>query len=66
MSAVRARVVFLGSPDFAVPSLRVLHREHTIAWVVTQPARPAGRGRRVEVTAVHAAATALGLPVFTY
>lgn len=61
-----ARVVFLGSPDFAVPSLQRLQSAHLVELVVTQPDRPAGRGRHLEPTPVHDAARALGLPILTY
>jgi len=60
------RIVFMGSPAFAVPSLRALHDAgHVIAAVYTQPPRPAGRGKALQKTAVHVAAEELGLPVFT-
>jgi len=59
-------VVFLGSPAFAVPSLRALASDarFTIPLVVTQPDRPAGRGRQPRPPAVKEAALELGLPVF--
>lgn len=59
------RVVFFGSPDFAVPSLRRLAAmaEIDLALVVTQPDRPSGRGRRLDRSAVAKAAEDLGLPV---
>jgi methionyl-tRNA formyltransferase len=57
------RVVFLGSPEFAVPCLRALHAEHEVALVVSQPDKPAGRGGKLTAPAVKAAAGALGLPV---
>jgi methionyl-tRNA formyltransferase len=60
------RVAFLGSPDFAVPSLRALAAERQVALVVTQPDRPAGRGRHPEPTAVRRAAGELGLEVVTW
>ena len=60
------RVAFLGSPAFAVPSLDALVSRHSVALVVTQPPRPLGRGLHREPTAVHQAATALGLPCMTY
>lgn len=41
------RILFFGTPDFAVPSLEALVREHEIALVVTQPDRPAGRGMKL-------------------
>jgi methionyl-tRNA formyltransferase len=58
------RLVFMGTPGFAVPSLRALHeRNHEIALVFTQPDRPAGRGRRVRRSAVKEFALAHRLPV---
>jgi methionyl-tRNA formyltransferase len=59
------RVVFFGSPAFAVPSLRALADQpgvHLVA-VVSQPDRPAGRGQTPAPPAVKVAATALGVPV---
>ncbi len=58
-----ARVVFMGSPDFAVPSLRSLATQNEICGVVTQPDRQAGRGRELRAPAVKVAALELGLPV---
>lgn len=56
----------MGSPDFAVPALRALHAAgHTIAAVYCQPPRAAGRGHRVQRSAVHVAAETLGLAVRT-
>jgi len=61
------RIAFMGTPDFAVPSLRGLNASnHDVALVVTQPDRPAGRGRRLRPPAVKVAATELGLPVVQY
>jgi methionyl-tRNA formyltransferase len=58
------RLVYMGTPDFAVPALDALVRAgHEIAAVYTQPPRPAGRGQRDRVSPVHARAEALGLPV---
>ena len=58
------RIVFMGTPDFAVPSLRELHEAgHDILLVVTQPDRPAGRGRALRSPPVKDAATELGLPL---
>ena len=39
------KVVFFGSPEFAIPSLVSIHEEYNIVGVVTQPDRPAGRGK---------------------
>lgn len=57
------RVVFLGSPEFAIPSLRALanHPDIEVALVVTQPDRPSGRGRRLTPPPVRVAADELGL-----
>jgi hypothetical protein len=58
------RIVFMGTPDFAVPALQSLHAAgHEIALAVTQPDRPKGRGRKVEPPPVKEAAAALGVPV---
>jgi methionyl-tRNA formyltransferase len=59
------KLIFFGSPDFAVPSLHGLHAAgHPIELVVTRPDRPRGRSRRRLPTAVKEAAVRLGLPVF--
>jgi methionyl-tRNA formyltransferase len=61
------RIVFMGTPDFAVPSLRKLSEAgHDVVLVVTQPDRPAGRGRGLRSPPVKDAATALGLPLEQY
>lgn len=57
------RLVFMGSPPFAVPSLRALASSFDIRGVITRPDRPAGRGRGVRVSAVASAAADLGLLV---
>ncbi len=58
------RLLFFGTPDFAVPTLQALHGAgHDVAVVVTQPDRPRGRGGRMGQTAVKRAATALRLEV---
>jgi methionyl-tRNA formyltransferase len=57
-------VVFMGTPDFAVPTLRAIAAAgHRIAAVYSQPPRPAGRGLSERPSAVHAAALELGVPV---
>lgn len=58
------RILFFGSPEFAVPTLRaLLASTHTVVGVVTQPDRPRGRGRLVTPGAVAAAARAADLPL---
>jgi methionyl-tRNA formyltransferase len=59
-----ARIAFAGTPEFAVPSLEALVATGAVVPVVlTQPDRPAGRGRKLTPSPVKEAATALGLPV---
>lgn len=57
------RVVFMGSPDFAVPPLEALLAHHEVALVVTQPDKPAGRGKRMAAPPVKTVAEAAGVPV---
>ncbi len=61
------RIVFMGTPDFSVPTLRLLvEAGHQIIAVYTQPPRPGGRrGLDLQKSPVHQAAELLGLPVFT-
>jgi len=60
------RVVFMGTPEFAVPTLTALIAAgHEVVAVYSQPPRPAGRGKKLQPTPVHAAAEAAGIPVFT-
>jgi len=58
-----ARIVFMGTPEFAVDTLRAVSQAHTVAGVVTQPDRPAGRGRALEPPPVKQFAVQAGLPV---
>ncbi len=58
------RILFWGTPDFALPSLRALGEEgHDVVGVVTQPDRPAGRGRRLRPSPVKSLAQEEGIPV---
>ena len=57
------RIVFFGTPEFAVPSLEAVSREHEVALVVAQPDRPAGRGMKMQSPAVAVRARELGLPL---
>ena len=60
------RIVFMGTPDFAVPTLRAIGEAgHEIAAVYTQPPRAAGRGMAVRKSSAHRAAEELGLEVRT-
>ncbi len=59
------RIVFMGTPDFAVGALEaILQAGHQVAAVVTQPDKPKGRGKEIQVTPVKACAMAHGIPVF--
>jgi methionyl-tRNA formyltransferase len=61
---VSLRIVFFGTPAFAVPALRaLLSSSHTVAAVVTQPDRPRGRGHRLSFGPVKDTALAAGIPV---
>lgn len=58
------RLAFMGSPDFAVPSLKALiDAGHDVVCVYTQPPRPAGRGKKLRQTPVHDFAEAAGIEV---
>ncbi len=64
MSAAGLATIFMGTPEIAVPALERLARLTTVRLVVTQPDRPAGRGRELQQPAVKRAAQALGLPLW--
>lgn len=58
------RIVFMGTPEFSVAFLRHLHQgAHEVVAVVTQPDRPAGRGRHLQPSPVKACAMELRIPV---
>ncbi|MDP1547449.1 MAG: methionyl-tRNA formyltransferase [Anaerolineales bacterium] len=57
------RIVFMGSPDFALPSLSALVKKHEVAGVVTQPDRASGRGRELKAPPVKTLALELNIPV---
>ncbi|HMV29343.1 MAG TPA: methionyl-tRNA formyltransferase [Anaerolineales bacterium] len=57
------RVVFMGSPDFALPSLRALVDRYNVVGVVTQPDRASGRGRELKAPPVKLLAQDLNIPV---
>src|SRR5206468_10101940 len=60
------RIIFMGSPDFAVPSLNALiEAGHDVLAAYCQPPRPAGRGKAQRKTAVHEQAEQLGIEVRT-
>ena len=57
------KLVFMGSPDFALPSLRALAEQYDVVGVVTQPDRASGRGRELKAPPVKRLALELGIPV---
>jgi methionyl-tRNA formyltransferase len=58
------RLIFLGTPSFAVPTLEAVARTHDVVAVVTQPDRPKGRSQDLAASQVKQAALRLGLPVY--
>ena len=61
------RLIFAGTPDFSVPALDALHAAgHEIVAVLTQPDRPAGRGRKLTASPVGLRAAELGVPVHKF
>ena len=59
------RILFMGTPEFAVPSLRALvDAGYEVIGAVTQPDRPAGRGHKLVPSPLKAAAQQLGLAVY--
>lgn len=62
---VALRIVYLGTPQFAVPALRALiDSRHSVVALVSQPDRPKGRGQHLQPTPTKAVADAAGVPVF--
>lgn len=61
----RLNIVFMGTPDFAVPSLQaIIDSKHQLAAVFTQPDRPRGRGHRVSFSPVKQVAKTAGVPIY--
>ncbi len=62
--ALTLRAAFMGSPDFAVPSLHAVAKTCDLRAVVCQPDRPAGRGRKLKPPAVKVAAEPMDVPIY--
>ncbi len=62
MNLKSTTIVFMGSPDFAVPTLRALAENFPVLGVISQPDRPAGRGRQLTAPPMKVLAQELGLP----
>jgi methionyl-tRNA formyltransferase len=59
------KVIFAGTPDFAVPALQALHdKGYQVVGALTQPDRPSGRGLKLHPSAIKLKANALGIPVY--
>ncbi|MFQ5419036.1 MAG: methionyl-tRNA formyltransferase, partial [Anaerolineae bacterium] len=59
-----ARIVFMGTPDFAVPGLQKLIETHQVVGVVTQPDKPAGRGKQLRPSPVKIIAQSANIPLY--
>lgn len=60
------KILYMGTPDFAVPALqKLIDSEHEVVGVYTQPPRPKGRGHKVQKSPIHTLAETYGLPVYT-
>ncbi|MEO1888972.1 MAG: methionyl-tRNA formyltransferase [Cycloclasticus sp.] len=58
------KIIFAGTPDFSIPTLNALiQSEHTVCAVYTQPDRPAGRGRKIQLSPIKQCALEHGIPV---
>lgn len=57
------KIVFMGSPEFALPTLRALAQQHQVVGVITQPDRASGRGRELKAPPVKTLALELNIPV---
>lgn len=59
------KIIFMGTPDFAVPALEKLIENHQVVAVYTQPPKPAGKGLNLLKSPVHLCAEKQGIPVYT-
>ncbi|HEX9025702.1 MAG TPA: methionyl-tRNA formyltransferase [Clostridium sp.] len=57
-------IIFMGTPDFAVPSLKKLIEEYDVTAVLTQPDKPKGRGKKMAYSAVKEEALKYGIPIY--
>ena len=58
------KAVFMGTPDFAVPTLKALMEKHEVLAVISQPDKPKNRGKKIQPTPVKLAAEEAGIPVY--
>jgi methionyl-tRNA formyltransferase len=64
-SGAKQRIVFMGSPAFAIPTLDRLVKTHDVCAVYSQPAKKSGRGMKPTQVPIAAYASAANLPLFT-
>lgn len=62
---MRRRIIFMGTPDFAVPAFKAVHEAHDVVGVYTRAPAKQGRGMQLTPSPVHQAALAAGIDVFT-
>ncbi|SHH83251.1 methionyl-tRNA formyltransferase [Clostridium intestinale] len=58
------KIVFMGTPDFAVPSLKKMIEKYNVSAIVTQPDKPSGRGKKVAISPVKEVGLSNGIPIF--
>ncbi len=59
------KIIFMGTPEFALPTLEALHKNHQVIAVYTQAPKPAGRGQAESLSPIHKLANSLNIPVYT-
>jgi len=59
------KIIFMGTPEFSIPTLEALNKQHEVIAVYTQAPKPAGRGQMETLSPVHSLANKLNIPVFT-
>lgn len=61
---MKSKIVFFGTPDFSVPTLKAIHEHHHLLAIVTQPDRPKGRGQQLQFSPVKQTAHSWNIPIF--
>jgi len=58
------KIVFMGTPDFAVPSLKKMIEKFNVSAIVTQPDKPSGRGKKVSISPIKEVGLSNEIPIF--
>lgn len=58
------KIVFMGTPDFAVPSLKKMIEKYNVSAIITQPDKPSGRGKKVAISPIKEVGLSNGIPIF--